>query len=77
MASTSVAMIFLFIDLWLLILCLIRKIGFSVYLKHYDTKNGALACCWNILSNFYEGNLVEWLKKNCNNNICRLGVQPP
>ena len=27
--------------------------------------------------NFYEGNLVEWLKNNCNNNICRIGVQPP
>ena len=28
-------------------------------------------------NNFYEGNLVEWLKNNCKNNSCRLGVQPP
>ena len=28
-------------------------------------------------SNFYEGNLVDWLKINYTNNFCRLGVQPP
>uniref|UniRef100_A0A7N2MK81 Reverse transcriptase zinc-binding domain-containing protein n=1 Tax=Quercus lobata TaxID=97700 RepID=A0A7N2MK81_QUELO len=28
-------------------------------------------------SNFYEGNLVQWLEYNCKNNTCRLGEQPP
>ena len=28
-------------------------------------------------SNFYEGNLGQWLEYNCKNNTCRLGEQPP